>query len=127
MNRVVIVSGARTAVGTFGGGIKDVPVVDLGALVLQSCLQRVGLRPGRGQEHLATAPKKLASADSIALEQQYEKWDSSSQEVLVDEVIMGNVLTSGQGQNPGRQAMIRAGICKETPAYTINKVCGGFA
>jgi acetyl-CoA C-acetyltransferase len=124
MNRVVIVSGVRTAVGTFGGGLKDVPVVDLGALVLQSCLQKVGLRPGRGKEHLATAPQKLASADSIALEQQYEKWDSSSQEVSVDEVIMGNVLTSGQGQNPGRQAMIRAGICKETPAYTINKVCG---
>jgi acetyl-CoA C-acetyltransferase len=37
---------------------------------------------------------------------------------------MGHVLTAGLGQNPGRQAMIRAGIPKETPAYTINKVCG---
>lgn len=42
---------------------------------------------------------------------------------MVDEVIMGNVLTSGQGQNPGRQAMIRAGLPKETPAITVNKVC----
>jgi acetyl-CoA C-acetyltransferase len=41
----------------------------------------------------------------------------------VDEVIMGNVLTAGQGQNPGRQAMIYAGIPKETPAFTLNKVC----
>jgi len=124
MNRVVIVSGARTAVGTFGGGLKDVPVVDMGALVLQNCLQKVGLRPGRSADHSATAPKKLGDSGSIALEQQYENWDQNAKEVVVDEVIMGNVLTAGQGQNPGRQAMIRAGICKETPAYTINKVCG---
>ena len=44
--------------------------------------------------------------------------------VAIDEVIMGNVLQAGQGQNPARQAMIRAGIPKETPAMTINKVCG---
>jgi acetyl-CoA C-acetyltransferase len=37
---------------------------------------------------------------------------------------MGNVLQAGQGQNPARQSMIRAGINKETPACTINKVCG---
>lgn len=41
----------------------------------------------------------------------------------VDEVIMGNVLTSGQGQNPARQAAMYAGIPKEVPAFTINKVC----
>jgi acetyl-CoA C-acetyltransferase len=44
--------------------------------------------------------------------------------VAVDEVIMGNVLTAGQGQNPARQAMVRAGVPKETPAFTVNKVCG---
>ena len=42
----------------------------------------------------------------------------------VDEVIMGNVLQAGLGQNPARQASIEAGIPKETPSYTINKVCG---
>jgi acetyl-CoA C-acetyltransferase len=41
----------------------------------------------------------------------------------VDEVIFGNVLTSGLGQNPARQASMRAGIPKEVPAFTINKVC----
>ncbi|WP_408010337.1 acetyl-CoA C-acetyltransferase [Pseudalkalibacillus sp. A8] len=43
---------------------------------------------------------------------------------LVNEVIMGNVLQAGLGQNPTRQASIRAGIPKEVPALTINKVCG---
>jgi len=42
----------------------------------------------------------------------------------VDEVIMGNVLTAAQGQNPARQAAMKAGIPKETPAWTVNKVCG---
>lgn len=43
---------------------------------------------------------------------------------MIDEVIMGNVLQAGLGQNPARQASIRAGIPVEVPAYTINKVCG---
>ncbi|MDU2063973.1 MAG: acetyl-CoA C-acetyltransferase [Sporomusaceae bacterium] len=43
---------------------------------------------------------------------------------LVDEVIMGNVLQAGLGQNPARQASVKAGIPQETPAYTVNKVCG---
>lgn len=43
---------------------------------------------------------------------------------LVDEVIMGNVLTAGLGQNPARQASIKAGLSQEVPAMTINKVCG---
>ena len=51
-------------------------------------------------------------------------WDKAAAPVAIDEVIMGNVLQAGQGQNPARQAMIRAGISKETPAMTINKVCG---
>jgi len=42
----------------------------------------------------------------------------------VDEVVFGNVLQVGQGQNPARQALIAAGIPKEVPAFTINKVCG---
>ena len=42
----------------------------------------------------------------------------------VGEVIMGQVLTAGAGQNPARQAMMKAGVAKETPALTINAVCG---
>ena len=42
----------------------------------------------------------------------------------VDEVIMGNVLSAGLGQNPARQASIEAGLPQEVPALTINKVCG---
>lgn len=42
----------------------------------------------------------------------------------VDEVIMGNVLQAGLGQNPARQASMAAGIPKETPSFTVNKVCG---
>ena len=69
-------------------------------------------------------PKKLADQGEIAQESKYGVWDSQLREIAIDEVIMGNVLQSGQGQNPGRQAMIRAGLCKETPAFSINKVCG---
>jgi len=43
---------------------------------------------------------------------------------VVDEVIMGNVLQAGLGQNPARQASIRAGLAHEVPSMTINKVCG---
>lgn len=43
---------------------------------------------------------------------------------LVDEVIFGNVLQTGLGQNPARQAAVKGGIPVETPAYTVNKVCG---
>ena len=43
---------------------------------------------------------------------------------IVDEVIMGNVLQTGLGQNPARQASLRAGLPVSVPAMTINKVCG---
>lgn len=89
MKEVVIVSAVRTAIGKFGGALKDVPVVDLGALVIKEALNRANLKPE-----------------------------------MVDEVIMGNVLQSGLGQNPARQAAIKAGVPKEVPAFTINKVCG---
>ena len=42
----------------------------------------------------------------------------------IGEVIMGQVLTAGQGQNPARQATLKAGLSQETPALTINAVCG---
>ena len=50
--------------------------------------------------------------------------NSSLKENDIDEVILGQVLTSGLGQNPARQAAIKSGIPKEKPAYTINQVCG---
>ena len=42
----------------------------------------------------------------------------------IDEVIMGQVLTGGSGQNPARQAAIKSGVPKEKPAYVVNQVCG---
>ncbi len=124
MKDVVIVSGARTAVGAFGGGLKDVSAIDLGALVMRETLKRACVRPLSGQEVLAFAPNKLKDQGIIELEQKNQAWEESAVPIAVDEVIMGNVLQAAMGQNPARQAMIRAGISKETPAFTINKVCG---
>ena len=124
MKEVVIVGGARTAVGSFGGGLKSVSVVDLGATVMRDVFKRVGLRPVKSDQMEAWAPDKLKGKGLIELEEQHSDWDDSSAPVTVDEVIMGNVLQAAQGQNPGRQAMIRAGIPKETPAFSMNKVCG---
>jgi acetyl-CoA C-acetyltransferase len=89
MKEVVIVSAVRTAIGSFGGSLKDVPAVDLGALVIKEAVNKAGIKPE-----------------------------------MVDEVVMGNVLQAGLGQNPARQAMVKAGLPVEVPAMTINKVCG---
>src|SRR5512144_106070 len=88
MKEVVIVSAVRTAVGTFGGTLKDTPAVELGKIAVEAAWQRAKIKPGQ-----------------------------------VEEVILGNVLQAGQGQNPARQVLIRSGIPKEVPATTINKVC----
>ena len=124
MNEVVIVSGSRTAVGSFGGSLKDTSVVSLGASVMRETLRKVGLRPVAGKEMLTVAPAKLQDQGLIDLETKGGEWDRAAIEITIDEVIMGNVLQAGQGQNPARQAMVRAGLAKETPAFTINKVCG---
>ncbi len=124
MNEVVIVSGARTAIGAFGGGLKTVSVVDLGATVMRAVFQRAELRPTINDAMRAAAPDTLRDRGRIELEKNAGEWDTAFQPVTVDEVIMGNVLQAGQGQNTARQAMIRAGLPKETPAMTINKVCG---
>ncbi|MCB1802912.1 MAG: acetyl-CoA C-acyltransferase, partial [Gammaproteobacteria bacterium] len=86
---VVIVAAARTAVGSFGGTLADVPAHKLGAAVVKDLLKRTGLKNDQ-----------------------------------IDEVILGQVLTAGSGQNPARQTVIEAGLSQETPAMTINKVCG---
>ena len=123
MTEVVIVSGVRTAIGNYGGALQDTPVVKLGSIVIKEALKRAGLRPKRDPEVLSYAPEALKGGDLIELEKKHFDWDDSLQEVRVDEVIMGNVIQAGQGQNTGRQASIYAGIPKEVNAYTINKVC----
>jgi acetyl-CoA C-acetyltransferase len=89
MTDVVIVSGARTAVGSFNGAFATVPAHDLGKAAIQAALTRANV-----------APKD------------------------VSEVILGQILTGAQGQNPGRQASINAGIPVETPAWLVNQLCG---
>jgi acetyl-CoA C-acetyltransferase len=59
----------------------------------------------------------------IELEKKCYSWDASAKEIAVDEVIMGNVLQAGQGQNVARQATIYGGLPKEVSAFTVNKVC----
>jgi len=123
MSEVVIVSGVRTAIGNYGGALKDTPVVKLGSIVIKEALKRAGLRPARDGEVLKMAPEVLKDEGLIELEKKHFDWDESLKEVRVDEVIMGNVLQAGQGQNTARQASIYAGIPKEVNAYTVNKIC----
>ena len=86
---VVIVSAARTPVGSFNGAFATMPAHDLGAIAIKAALERAGVEPGR-----------------------------------VSEVIMGQILTAAQGQNPARQASIAAGIPVESPAWGVNQLCG---
>ncbi len=119
---VVIVSGARTAVGAFGGSLKDVTAIEMGSLVIREAMKRAGLRPVISPEWVDCSPDAL-KGEIPELETRYCNWDKSMTPVQVDEVIMGNVLQGGQGQNPARQASIYAGMPKETPVITVNKVC----
>ncbi|MGD9274520.1 MAG: acetyl-CoA C-acetyltransferase [Desulfobacterales bacterium] len=123
MRDVVIVSGARTPVGAFGGSLKDTPVVQLGALVLKETLKKAGLRPVASEQLTRFEPDALKDTGQVELEKGFYDYDDALQPVNIDEVIMGNVVAAGQGQNVARQASIRAGIPKETGAYTINKLC----
>ena len=124
MSEAVIVSGVRTAIGNYGATLQDTPAVKLGAVTIKEVLKRARLRPRRAPEMLEYAPELFKDARLTELESKYYDWDSSLVEVDIDEVIIGNVLQAGQGQNPARQAAIYAGIPKEVNAYTINKVCG---
>jgi acetyl-CoA C-acetyltransferase len=124
MREVVIVCGSRTAIGSFGGGLMNVPVVELGAVVMKDVLQKANLKPVASAVMMEAAPDKLKDQGLIDLEKKSYDWSDAAAEITIDEVIMGNVLQAGQGQNPARQAMIAAGLPKETPALTINKVCG---
>ena len=88
-NRVVIVSAARTPVGSFNGALASLAASALGSVALKAAMQRAGLE----------------GAD-------------------IDEVILGQVLAAGAGQNPARQAAIHAGIPNESPAWGMNQLCG---
>jgi len=89
MNRVAIVSAKRTAIGSFGGSLKDVSAVKIGGELVKQSLESINLNPN-----------------------------------LVDEIIFGNVLQTGLGQNVARQIAVNAGIPKEKSAFVVNKVCG---
>ncbi len=124
MRNVVIVSGARTAIGAFGGSLKTVSAVDLGRLVINEALKRAGIRPVTSAEMVECAPDTQRGAGRIDLEKKGYDFSADATPVAVDETIMGCVLQAGMGQNPARQAAIYAGVPRETPAYTVNKVCG---
>src|SRR4030066_1498033 len=118
---VVITSAVRTAIGSFGCALRDVPAVQLGSTVVHEVLKRKGLRPVPPRENVEFRPKLLPKG-VIKLEK-FGTWDDSAKEIVVDEVIMGNVLQAGQGQNAARQAALYGGLPKEVNAFTVNKVC----
>src|ERR687890_463095 len=89
MSDIVIVSAARTPVGSFNGALASLPAHELGRIAIMAAVERAG----------------IAAAD-------------------VDEVIMGQVLQAGAGQGPARQAAVNAGIPVETPAWSLNQLCG---
>jgi acetyl-CoA C-acetyltransferase len=119
----VIVSAVRTAVGAFGGSLRDVPVVDLGKIAIKEVLKRAGLRPLVPDEVKALRPRVLKDVEKSEIEAKYMDWDESLRPIKIDEVIIGNVIQGGQGQNTGRQASIRAGVPQEINVFTLNKVC----
>lgn len=123
MEEVVIVSAVRTAIGSFGGSLKGTPVVELGAVTIREAMNRAGLRPTLSEELKAFGPDALKGSGPTEIEQKADPWPEDLQPVYIDEVIMGNVVSAGQGQNPGRQASVRAGMPFETTAITVNKVC----
>jgi acetyl-CoA C-acetyltransferase len=89
MSEIVIVSAARTPVGSFNGALAGVPAHDLGKTAIEAAISRAGISP-----------------------------------TDVDEVIMGQVLQAGAGQGPARQASVNAGVPVESPAWSINQLCG---
>jgi len=123
MKEVVIVSGARTAVGSFGGSLKGVRTVDLGALVIKEAMKRAGLRPAVSDVVKSSRPDIFGEFDMTDINRKYYDYDDTLMPVYMDECIMGNVLQSALGQNPARQSGIYAGLPEETNGMTVNKVC----
>ena len=124
MKEVVIVSGARTAIGAFGGSLKDVSAIEMGSLVMREVFRKINLKPVVSGEQISVTPEKLKHKGQLDLEKNGYKYDAGAREISVDETVMGCVLQAAQGQNPGRQAAIHAGIPKEAAGCSINIVCG---
>jgi acetyl-CoA C-acetyltransferase len=122
MEEIVIVDGTRTAIGKFGGSLKRYSSVELGSIVVHELLKRNNLRPVPPKENVVFKPKYLDARIS-ELEKKYYNWENSDKEIPIDEVIIGNVLQAGQGQNIARQVTIYGGLPKEVNAFTVNKVC----
>jgi acetyl-CoA C-acetyltransferase len=91
---------------------------------MKDVLKRVGLKPAVDASQDEFSPDTLKDQGMIDLEKKGYDYDDASAPVFIDEVIMGNVLQAGQGQNTARQAMIAAGIPRQTTAFTVNKICG---
>ena len=123
MREVVIVSGARTAVGSFGGSLKGVRTVDLGALVIKEAVKRAGMRPVVSDLVKSARPDIFGKFEMTDINRKYFDYDNALTPVYVDECIMGNVIQAALGQNPARQASIFAGLPEETNGLTVNKVC----
>jgi acetyl-CoA C-acetyltransferase len=123
MRDVVIVSGARTAVGAFGGSLKGVGTVNLGALVIREAILRAGLRPDVSDAVRTCRPDIFRGVGQTEIQKKHYDYPETLAPVYFDECIMGNVLQTALGQNPGRQASIFAGLPEETNAITVNKVC----
>ena len=102
MQEVVIIDGIRTAIGSFGGSLKTVSVMDLGATVMKGLLKKASLRPVVSDLMADVAPDSLKDQGRIELEENTYDWDESATPIAIDEVIMGNVLQAGQGQNLDR-------------------------
>jgi len=116
----VVVDAIRTPVGRFGGSLKNLQAYELAAITIKALLKKLNLKPVPSNDDVEFYPSKLPKG-KIELEQKYFEYEGD--EIVIDEVISGNVLQAAQGQNPARQATIFAGLPKETPATTINKVC----
>jgi len=97
-DEIVIVDGVRTAIGNFGGALRGIPVTQLGSKVISELLKRNGLRPVPPKENAKFQPK-LLNQGITELEKKFYIWDVAQKEIAIDEVIMGNVLQAGQGQN----------------------------
>jgi acetyl-CoA C-acetyltransferase len=123
MSDAVIVSGARTAVGEFGGSLRGVSVVELGTLVIKEAIKRAGLRPAINDFIKGARPAVFGEFDMTDIQKKHYDYDKALTPVYIDEVIMGNVLTAGAGQNPPRQSSIYAGLPEETNVFTVQKVC----
>ncbi len=123
MKEAVIVSGARTAVGEFGGSLKGISVAEMGKIVIKEAIKRAGLRPAVSDLLKSCRPQLLGNNDMTEIQKAHYDFDNALTPVLFDEVVMGNVLSAGAGQNPARQAAIFAGLPVETNVYAVQKLC----